>query len=132
MTKISDAETAALSGANMKDFSRKASTNEDPPHHETYTDIKPHQNAFSSPGLAADVLHDHSGVLAEAPPAQHHPPMNESVGMHHVKWGRKVTRYDECGKREQYAESERDPCWVMTRRVWKGVSARQASELMLN
>ena len=85
MTKISDAESAALSGSNMKDLSRKASTHEEPPHHNTYSDIEVHRNAFSSPGLAADVLHDHSAVLAEAPPEHHVPPMSESVGMHHVK-----------------------------------------------
>ena len=90
MTKISDTETAAFSGSNMKDFSRKASTNEEPAHQNTYEEIKVHQNSFSSPGLAADVLHDHSGILAvTATPAcladKEKFPACESVGMHHVK-----------------------------------------------
>eukprot|EP00545_Synedropsis_sp_CCMP1620_P004132 CAMPEP_0119010916 /NCGR_PEP_ID=MMETSP1176-20130426/5339_1 /TAXON_ID=265551 /ORGANISM="Synedropsis recta cf, Strain CCMP1620" /LENGTH=88 /DNA_ID=CAMNT_0006963665 /DNA_START=90 /DNA_END=356 /DNA_ORIENTATION=- len=88
MTKISEAETAAYSGKNMKDMTRKASMNQDPPHHNYYADIKPHPNAFTSPGLAADVLHDHSGLLTQ--PAQKYLPKgglpkNESVGVHHFK-----------------------------------------------
>ena len=90
MTKISDTETAAFTGSNMKDFSRKASTNEEPAHQNSYEEIKVHPNSFSSPGFAADVLHDNSGVLsAVATPAilanKEKFPACESVGMHHVK-----------------------------------------------
>jgi hypothetical protein len=88
MTKISDAETSALTGKNMKDLTRKASTNDAPEHKDTFSQIEPHVLSFVSPGLAADVLHDHDGLLASAAPdstsnASH--PMSESVGMHHVK-----------------------------------------------
>ena len=89
MTKISDAETSALSGQNMKDFTRKASANEVPEHVDTHAQIKPHALMFVSPALAADVLHDHSGFLASpisqsSSHASSHP-MSEAVGMHHVK-----------------------------------------------
>ena len=93
MTKISDAETSALSGKNMKDFTRKASTSDVPEHVDTYTQIEPHALSFVSPALAADVLHDHNGFLASPTPqcsshASSHAslhPMSEAVGMHHVK-----------------------------------------------
>jgi hypothetical protein len=88
MTKISEAETLALSGKNMKDLTRKASTNDAPDHCDTYTQIEPHALSFVSPGLAADVLHDHDGLLASKTPdikTHESHPMSESVGMHHVK-----------------------------------------------
>jgi hypothetical protein len=89
MTKISDAETSAFSGKNMKDFTRKASANEVPEHVDTYAQIKADALTFVSPALAADVLHDHSGFLASpishgSSHASSHP-MSEAVGMHHVK-----------------------------------------------
>jgi hypothetical protein len=89
MTKISDAETTALSGKNMKDFTRKASATEVPEHVDTYNQIEPHALSFVSPALAAEVLHDRNGFLAS--PTSHcvsyasSHPMSEAVGMHHVK-----------------------------------------------
>ena len=90
MTKISDAETSALSGKNMKDFSRKASASEVPEHVDTYTQIEPHALSFVSPALAADVLHDHIGFLTSPTPhclphASTSHPVSEAVGMHHLK-----------------------------------------------